>query len=258
MDLLNQITDALAPSGLNLVGTASRSAYEALVPTAYRLEPFLPRTRAVIVIGNGGSAFWTGFRPYAARHTRDPHPLDAYTVSIIERTLTPILQASGAGYRYTYPFRFWTEPVSFMHLARAARLAGPSILGILIHPVYGPWLALRAAVLLDQDLPRPPSAAGFDPCPACSEKPCIRACPASAINAQSGWDIQGCASHRLAADQCADVCHARSHCVYGREHRYPPDALGYHQAHSLATMRQHEEEDAWPGVCQGCQKGPNR
>ena len=142
MNLLTRLTGALAAYGLNLIGTTSRAAYEALVPTTYGLEPLLPQTRSVIVIGNGGGAFWTGFRPYAARHAGDPHPLDDYTVEVVERSLTPILAASGARYRYAYPFRFRTEPVSFMHLAQAAGLAGPSRLGIMLHPVYGPWLAL--------------------------------------------------------------------------------------------------------------------
>ena len=243
MDLLTRLTDALVPYGLNLVGTTTRAAYESLVPASYGLEPLLAQTRTAIVIGNGGSAFWTTFRPYADRHADDPHPLDDYTVEVIEHTLTPILQPSGARYRYVYPFRFGTEPVSFMHLSQAAGLAGPSILGIMIHPVYGPWLALRAAVLIDQDLHRPPSVPNFDPCPDCVEKPCIQACPAGVISAQRGWDIQGCVQHRLTASQdCADSCHARYRCVYGREHRYPPDALRYHQTHSLATMQKYVED----------------
>ena len=57
MNLLTRLTDALAAYGLNLIGTTSRAAYEALVPTTYGLEPLLPQTRSVIVIGNGGSAF---------------------------------------------------------------------------------------------------------------------------------------------------------------------------------------------------------
>jgi epoxyqueuosine reductase len=244
MDLLQNITVALAPYGFNLIGTTTVAAYEALVPAQYHVAHVLPQAQTVVVIGNGGGAFWAGFREYC--HTRPgylqerEHPLDDYTVEVIEGTLTPLLTRSSAVYRYLYPFRFWTEPVSFMHLARAAGLAGPSILGVVIHPEYGPWIALRAAVVIDQELYLPPVAAGFNPCLTCTERPCIAACPASAVSTEKGWDIPVCVQHRLRIESdCIDQCHARYHCVYGRAHRYPPDERQYHQQRSFVEMRKY-------------------
>ena len=153
------------------------------------------------------------------------------------------MEREGATYRYFYPFRFWTEPVSFMHLAQAAGLAGPSILGVMIHPTYGPWIALRATVLLDLELSAPSVAAGFDPCPTCTERACITACPAQAISREKGWDIPACVTHRLhVTADCVDYCRARYDCVYGREHRYPLDELQYHQQRSFAEMRKYFEQ----------------
>jgi epoxyqueuosine reductase QueG len=244
VDLLQDIIAALAPYGLNLVGTTSVAAYDALVPVQYHVAPLLPQAQTVVVIGNGGSEFWTHFRTYCTArpgylHER-AHPLDDYTVAVIENALAPCLEQSHAVYRYLYPFRFWAEPVSFMHLAQAAGLAGPSILGVVIHPHYGPWLALRAALLIDQELYAPPVAAGFDPCPSCTERTCISACPASAVSVENKWDIPACVHHRLKAESdCVDRCYARYECVYGREHRYPPDELRYHQQRSFAEMRKH-------------------
>jgi epoxyqueuosine reductase QueG len=130
-----------------------------------------------------------------------------------------------------------------MHLARAAGLAGPSILGVVIHPVFGPWIALRAALLVGQELSAPPIAQGFDPCPGCTERACVAACPAGAVSGEKGWDIPTCVQHRLRVEgDCVDRCHARYHCVYGREHRYPPDELWYHQQRSFAEMRKYFEE----------------
>jgi epoxyqueuosine reductase QueG len=247
VDLLQDISAALAPHGLNLIGTASLAAYEILVPRQYHVAALLPQAKTLIVIGNGGGEFWTVFRSYyEARpgylYERE-HPLDDYTMEIIEQTLTPILERSGVDYRYLYPFRFWREPVSFMHLARAAGLAGPSILGVVIHPEYGPWLALRAAILIDQELSAAPVAAGFDPCPACVERACVSACPAQAVSPEKGWDIPACVLHRLRnSNDCTNRCHARYDCVYGRAHRYPPDELHYHQQRSFAEMRKYFEE----------------
>lgn len=244
MSLLDQVRATLTTLGLNVIGATSVAGYEAFVPPHYHVAALLPQAKTILVIGNGGGGFWQGFRAYCAQHPsyrqERTHPLDDYTVEIVEATLTPLLQTTGASYRYVYPFRFWTEPVSFMHLARAAGLAGPSLLGVTIHPVYGPWMALRAAVLLELELALPPQAAGFDPCPTCVERPCISACPANAISEKKGWDIPECVHHRMQhQDDCVEYCHARYHCVYGREHHYPLDELQYHQRQSFAEMRKY-------------------
>lgn len=255
MDLLKDITAALVPYGLNLIGAAARATYESLVPVQYHVSSVLPETRSIIVIGNGGRAFWTVFREHASARPgyfqKYANPLDDYTVEAIENSLTPLLQRSGATFRYVYPFRFSTQPLSFMHLAQAADLAGPSILGIVIHPTYGPWMALRAAILIDhidQELGQspagPPPAQGFDPCPSCTERSCIKACPANVVSLETGWDTPGCVRHRLRVrDDCNEYCHARYQCVYGREHRYPPEELQYHQTRSRETMRAYLEKD---------------
>jgi epoxyqueuosine reductase QueG len=247
MDLLSYIHNALAPHGLNLIGTTTVAAYEALVPERYHVGALSPHAKTIIVIGNGGGDFWRGFRAYCDTHpgwlTAQEHPLDAYTVAVVETALTPSLQAEGVSYRYVYPFRFWTESVSFMHLARAAGLAEASLLGVVIHPTYGPWMALRAALLIDQDVYAPPQAPGFNPCPTCTERACIAACPAGAISAETQWDIPACVQHRLrVTGDCEDYCRARYDCVFGREHRYPLDELQYHQKQSFATMRKHFDE----------------
>ncbi|MGH7962699.1 MAG: hypothetical protein ACRERD_12875 [Candidatus Binatia bacterium] len=244
MDLLQEITTALHPYGFNLIGTTTVASYETLVPDQYHVASLLPQAKTVVVIGNGGGEFWAGFRAYCdARpgHLQErTHPLDEYTVEIIESALAPILHQSGAAYRYLYPFRFSTEPVSFMHLAQAASLASPSILGVVIHPVYGPWMALRAALLIDQELSAPAATSDFDPCPTCIERACMAACPANAVSLERGWDIPTCVQHRLhLAEDCVDRCHARYDCVYGREYRYPPDELHYHQQRSFAEMRRY-------------------
>lgn len=245
-NLLQRIIDSAAPHGFNLLGTTPVAAYEALVPPRYHVASLLPSAKTLVVIGNGGGDFWRGFRTYCDAYpgypTQHEHPLDDYTVSVLESTLTPILEATEVRYRYLYPFRFWTEPVSFMHLARAAELAGPSILGVVIHPHYGPWMALRAAILINQELSAPPQAPGFDPCPTCKERACIAACPAQALTRENGWNIPACVHHRLrVTTDCTDFCGARYDCVYGREHRYPLDELHYHQQHSFAEMRKHFE-----------------
>ena len=248
MHLLQNMTAALAPAGLNLIGTTPVADYDALVASQYHIGPLLPTAKTVIVIGNGGGQFWQHFSDFADARPdyfqQHENPLDAYTVKIIEGALTPHLSCTQARYRYIYPFQFFDGlTISFMHLTQAAGLAGPSLLGMRIHPEYGPWIASRVAILIDQEISVPSVAPGFDPCPTCIERACMVACPANAIDVEKGWNISACVQHRVRnATDCVDRCHARYQCVYGREDRYPEEELAYHQRLSFAAMRKHFEK----------------
>jgi hypothetical protein len=181
-----------------------------------------------MVIGNGGAAFWHAFETFCREHpdhAASADPIDDFTRRVVDVAVA----AAGLDGPVLYPFDFPATPVSFMRLAECAGLGRRSLLGVLVHPVYGPWIALRAAVPLPIEVPAPRPADGFDPCPTCAERPCIAACPAGAVTA-AGWDIPTCAAHRAADDDpCASRCHARVECVLGRAHRYPAAALAYHQ-----------------------------
>ncbi len=254
MGLLQDITAALAPVGLNLIGTTPRADYEALVPSQYHITQRFPWAATIIVIGNGGGEFWQHFRDYAEARPgylqQHDHPLDAYTVEVIGTRLSPLLDATRTLYHLIYPFQFFSGlAVSFMHLSQAAHLSVPSLLGVQIHPQYGPWVAWRAAVLVECDLPALAAPAhGFEPCASCVERPCIAACPAQAVSAAQGLDLRACTQHRLhVPTECAERCHARYTCVYGREHRYVEDELAYHQRFSLATAQAYYKESE--GIC---------
>lgn len=244
MSLIADVRAALSPVGLNLVAALPVERYDRDVPEAYRLRKRYPRGQSLIVVGNGGGEFWSGFRDYCETHPGfredDAEPLDRYTLFLIERELPALIAASGATGRLLYPFRFASDPVSFVHLGAVAGLGARSLLGVLVHPEYGPWIALRAAVLLDAPI-EPTPIVPFDPCGTCMEKPCLRACPVAAVT-ERGWDVPLCSAYRLRGGgqthpNCNDRCDARWQCVYGRAHRYPPDALAYHQACALTAMR---------------------
>jgi hypothetical protein len=220
------------------VGTAAVDAYDASVAPELRLRRLLPEAKTAIVIGNGGGAFWAAFRDHChahPEHEQEPDPVDAFTRRAIEAAIATSTDTGGPT-RLLYPFRYPTDPVSFMRLAECAGLGRPSLVGVLVHPVFGPWIALRAALLVPLTLAAPRPAEGFDPCPGCTERACVDACPAGAVTA-AGWDVPRCAAHRLQPeDPCALRCHARFDCVIGRAHRYPAEALGYHQGRARAAL----------------------
>ncbi|MCW5892209.1 MAG: ferredoxin [bacterium] len=214
----------LASHGLNLVGATSVAAYDARAGARTALAPRLPDARTAVVVGNGGGAFWTAF---ARSRPRDDvpvaHPLDAFTRRLVETIAADVAGLVGI----VYPFD--PVPTDFRTLAACAGLGSPSLLGLLVHPVYGPWMALRAALLVRDEVALPRPADGFDPCPSCTSRACIAACPGGAVR-DAGWDVPACVSYRAAAPgRCDAGCHARLACVLGPEHRYPDAALAFHQ-----------------------------
>ncbi len=236
---LDDIAGTLAPAGLNLVGATSVAAYDAGLPSARRILTHFPGMRTAVVIGHGGGDFWRAFRAHCDRHPGHdarPDPVDDYTRVAVASALGPIARRG----RLVFPFEHPQVPLSFMRLAACAGLGVPGLVGVLLHPTYGPWIALRAALLLPDDgLVAPRPADGFDPCPTCRERACVAACPAGAVG-DGGWDVAGCAEHRRRPDDpCAARCHARFDCVVGRAHRYPPDALAYHQRRARPFLLGH-------------------
>lgn len=238
--LLASIRQAAAPYGLNLIAAVPAARYDAIAPPSMRAQALAPAAKSIVVIGNGGGAFWHAFTTYADAHPgwRDrTHPLDDFTRELIANQIVPVLTGQGVACTPAYPF-IGEGTLSFLGLGKLAGLGGPSILGVLIHPAYGPWIAFRAALLLDVALDQPGEAADFDPCPQCLTRTCITACPASAVSFPAGWDIPGCLTHRVEVEaDCASQCHARVACVIGPNHRYPDDELAYHHRRALAAIR---------------------
>jgi len=234
---VDSIAHAVAPFGLNLVGVASVASYDAQAGSGPALAHHLDGAETVIVVGNGGGAFWDAYRRFCAAHRgweRRPDPLDDFTREVVETSCAPLFRRTSA--RVLYPFGFARDAVSFTRLAALAGLGRPSLVGVLVHPVYGPWIALRAAILVRDRLEAPRPADGFDPCPSCRERSCMPACPGGAV-ATDGWSVPRCGAYRARPDDpCATRCHARVACVIGPEHRYPDDALAYHQARAREPL----------------------
>ena len=250
-ELLETIRSAAAPYGLNLVAAIPAGGYDRIVPPAMRASTIDPAARSIVVIGNGGGGLWRAFTAHAARNPgwrERANPLDDFTLDVIERYVIVAVRDSGVRCVPVYPFMSGGPTLNFMEAAKLAGLAGPSILGVVVHPVYGPWIAFRAALILDVEIDRPGAARGFDPCPTCTARSCMSACPAGAVTFPSGWDIPGCLTYRVEAEaECAPRCHARAGCVLGPEYRYPDDELAYHQGRALRAMRSYYEANIRPG-----------
>jgi len=165
---LDKIRRAAAPHGLNLVAAIPVARYDVTVKEVSRASAIDPIARSIVVIGNGGGALWEALKSHAANHPgwwNRENPLDDFTREVVERDLAAPLRASGLRCTTVYPFMSNSATLSFIELGKVAGISGPSILGVTVHPLYGPWLAFRAALLLDEEIDSPGDALGFDPCP---------------------------------------------------------------------------------------------
>ncbi|MDJ0786113.1 MAG: hypothetical protein QNK05_04855 [Myxococcota bacterium] len=221
----------LAATGFDRVGIVTREAWDRLQPEPLHVARLLPEARSAFVVGCGGRAL---FEAVQARGLAGPDPVDAFTEAEIARRAAAL---EAAGHRVRAVFAHRPEAgtyLDFVALGREAGLGWPSRLGLLLHPEVGPWMSLRAALLVDAALEGPGPLPGPGPCEGCPA-PCQGACPASALPAR-GFEIEACAAKRRSDPGCRDRCAARRACVVGPEHAYSQAAEGHHMAAAARAM----------------------
>jgi hypothetical protein len=102
------------------------AAYDAQVGSERGLSRHLDGAESVIVVGNGGGAFWAAYRGFCAAHPgydQRPDPLDDFTREVVEAAGGPL--APQTAMRILYPFGFAEDAVSFTRLAVRAGTREP-------------------------------------------------------------------------------------------------------------------------------------
>lgn len=215
------VREALDAAGFNLTAPLPARDYDAIVPPPWRLDAVCPGARGVVVVGNGGRSLWPRFRASPeARVRRDP--VDRYTVRVFREVSARISPPSG--------FALYTERrrgayLPLVALAERAGLGTPGRVGVLLHRTYGPWMSLRAVLFVPNAVERA-EVEPFDPCPGCPA-PCVRACHGGAVS-EAGVDLRRCLPTKIRNPACRAACDARSACVIGPEHAFPPDQFAHH------------------------------
>ncbi|HEX2875513.1 MAG TPA: hypothetical protein VHP33_29880 [Polyangiaceae bacterium] len=215
-----QIAAAAAQAGFDLVLPFGLAHYNAAAPEAERLVDFGRPNALGILFGNTRQlwpAFTRAFEAEPEVSTAD-QPLDTYVVQRLRGLLDAATQR-----RHELTFSHLTQPRAFpiQRLAERIGLASLSPSHLLIHPLHGPWLALRAVAVVDMDGPSDPPAPPARPCQSCSA-PCVTALEHAV--AMSGTPLTSAA---VVAHADAWIA-VRDACPVGPSSRYGPNQLAYH------------------------------
>jgi len=223
--LVQELVANLSRFGLNHWGVVPCDVYDQGAKPGLSIAEVAPGTKSVLVVGNAGPVFWDIFLADLQQnpeHLRDyDHPVDAFVSRAIEQSSESIVDVS---HRWIQSTQDAPVHLDFRTLAVTAGLGVPSRLGLVIHPKYGPWMALRAACFLPIHLPK--SDPIQDLCSDCSA-PCVDVCPGSAFS-EGQWDVKRCVRFHRESEDCDQSCASRMACPVGVGMAYSGLQRRYH------------------------------
>jgi methylmalonic aciduria homocystinuria type C protein len=215
--IVDAIADGCAAAGFDLCAATTAADYHARVPADVHVEAF-GRARALLIVVGNTRALWPRFAAALA----DPDlaaaadPLDVYAARSIGAVVARVL----AGTRHEIYYAPEPPPrrVALQRLADVAGLAALAPSHLCVHPTFGPWIALRAAIAVDVEGPAPAPATPR----ACD---CATGCGAALTRALDAGPPRDGAELR---ERWRLWLAVRDACPAGRAHRYGDDQIAYH------------------------------
>lgn len=227
------------PAGLNLVKVLSAEKADESLSGPLKLHNLMPGAGSVLMIGNYGGSMWeilqADMEADPSKYDGNRDPVDDLSSEAIEGAVGELAD-SGLRACAVYPWR--QEACGWLPFQSWALVCGfgkMGLVGVVVHPEYGPWLSFRGAIIVDAGVEPDPPLADFEPCEEC-EAPCIEECPAGAVS-REGCDVRKCLGARLFDSRCEMRCAAREACVYGREHRFSREQITYHSFTGIQKIR---------------------
>jgi len=210
--LLPPVIKRLRSRGLDLTATTTSQQYNAVVDPPYRLPEFDRDNTLVLVIGNT-KVLWPHITAVWNQPKYRADPVDTYCDETIAQSMMSI--------QTEYDIRFYHEPpprrIAIQKLAEVAGLAGLSQSHLCVHPEFGPWIALRAAIVFDaESTPSIPTKAPCECSSGCGpqlEAALAAGEPVRRADLMDRWKLW------LAV---------REACPVGQTHRYSDEQIVYH------------------------------
>lgn len=226
--IVNELRGPCSDAGFDLIQPLAVGWYNDAVDGALRLEDFGSSAHLAVVVGNT-RALWPRF---CAAVRREPallsleHPLDAHT----ERSITVAVEAVGVPASVRWSHDVGERLVAMQRLAHVAGLAHLSESHLSVHPTYGPWIALRAAVSFRAPGPQGSPQELQHPCGGCRHR-CLPAFERALAAARGQLAEDALRANFRLWLACRDAC------ATGREHRYGDAQIRYHYLKGSEELR---------------------
>ena len=224
----SQLRARLSAAGLDLLQPLQVGWYNDRVEGALRLEDFGSGAHLALVIGNT-KALWPKLLEALCRDSElasAEHPIHQYTERTVARAVTEL----GIAAHLRWSHDVGERRVAMQRLAHIAGLAYLSDSHLSVHPTYGSWIGLRAAVSFAVPGPASPPPELPHPCGGCSEQ-CLPAF-ARALEA-----MQGRLDEASAQANWQKWLACRDACPTGRQHRYGEAQIRYHYLKDRQQLR---------------------
>jgi len=215
-------------AGFDIVHPFRIAWFNDTVEPSLRIPDWGRQSALGFVVGNT-RRLWSVFARRAAEDRSVlgvENPLDSY----VEKALTNAASRSiDDRHVILFAHHMTPVPVAIQRVAHASGLAHLSPSRLSVHPTYGPWLALRAVIVVDADGPTGDRPFLHDPCTPCP-KPCLAAFDRALAATEMGrpGDVE------RQWESWADV---REVCPEGRAFRYGDDQLRYHYTKDRSILR---------------------
>jgi methylmalonic aciduria homocystinuria type C protein len=224
---VRHIAAGCAAAGLDLVQPLRVGWYNDRIEAELRVPDLGRPANLAVLIGNT-RVLWERF---VEALRRDPgraagdDPLDDYVIAAITEVLSALPHRREV--RWAHDTR---TPVAMQRLAQIAGLAHLAPSHLSVHPVFGPWIALRAVAILDVEGPAQPPPAPPNPCDRCED-----ACLAAYRRAV---DLAGASatSHGALSEHWEHWRAIRDACPAGRAYRYGDAQIRYHYTKDRAIL----------------------
>ena len=219
MSLLHSVQQHASRHGLNLCGLVDPKRFDNCQPREQRTDAVESGCGTILVLGTAGRSLLAddSRRSHLASQSMTDDQVDDLAAAGATAVVSDLSQR---GVRGRLVDARWPR-INFGQLGEAAGFGIVSpVSGLLLHPEFGPWVRVRAAVLL----PGLPFGSVVDasitdrfrPCCNCL-KPCIAACPSAVHDGMGKSDRDRCAVSRHDGG-CVSGCYSRIACPVGSEH----------------------------------------